>query len=545
MLAIFVGAGCGALRGASPSDGPAGWQDRGLIARIHFAGAGQIAADPAMARLNEIAAMPETTALREHTFRKLAVAPFNFLRDRAATTNDGSALIRPLLDDLFRAESFLEALDGTNEFPELAFALRLDQDRARLWSSNIASVLADWTAIPVTAVKAEGFDGWELRKHHDPKVIRFFRAGNWIVLGWGGNKMQLEPAMLKRIRETTRPSDPDADNLLDAWFDWPALARHHLAPASVQLPAMRLLVQGKKDFLRSQLTMKFAAPLGLKLNPWQIPTNIIRNPIVSFTATRGLMPLLDGTAEAKQHHLPPLPEQVYAWSLSTFPMATYLVAPVTDASNYFDRLRPGLMDMVNAFLSTHGPRIVGAGPAHPLSFTAVYRDNKILIPGMPYLGVNLGTAHDADGEYLLGGLLPEAKGREPVPPELPAEVLAHTNLVYYGWELSSERLKQWHGLFELGQFILSLGRPDPLAPAHKWTGAIAPKLDNSGTEVSLTAPDELTLVRNSTVGLTAIELTALAYWLDSPEFPLGTYGEAPRWKSIGPRPPPGLPPPGP
>jgi hypothetical protein len=530
-LAVVVSAACAPLRGTAAPDETASWMDRGLIARWHFAGTEQVLADPAATNLDAIAALPETFILREQTFSKLAVAPYNFLRDRTATTNNESALIRPLLGDLFRAESFMEALDSTNEVPEMVFALRLNEDRARLWRTNLAAVLVNWCNIPVTGVKTEGFDGWELRKHKDPNIFRFYRAGNWVVLGWGEDKLTLEPAVLKRIRLTTRPVDPATTNWLDAWADWPALAAHHLAPKSVELPAMRLLVQGRKDFVRSQLTMKFDAPLGLTLNPWQIPTNIIHAPIVSFTATRGLAPRLNETAEAKQFNLPPMPDQVYIWSLAGIPTQTHLAAPVTDASNYFAQLRPGLLALANSFLASHAPKNTGMGPASLLSFTAVYANDEMEVTGLPpFVFPNLGAVHDSNGDYVVGGLWPTAKGFQPMPPELLGEVMAHSNLVWYGWEFTGVRIKQWHGLFGLGQMIFNPWAPDAAAPASKWIEAVSSKLGRAATEVSLTAPDELTVVRNSTTGFTGFELSALAYWLDSPGFPLSAYREAARWR---------------
>ena len=36
---------------------------------------------------------------------------------------------------------------------------------------------------------------------------------------------------------------------------------------------------------------------------------------------------------------------------------------------------------------------------------------------------------------------------------------------------------------------------------------------------TLTAPNELTVVRNAPIGLTGVELTYLAFWVDGPEFP--------------------------
>ncbi len=524
---MVVGAGFVALRGTAATDDTAAWRNSGLIARIHFAGTAQIRAGSVNTNLNAIFALPETAALREQTFEKLAVAPYNFFRQRAGITNNESALVRPLLDDAFRAESFLEMMDGTNAFPESVFALRLNEDRAQLWSKNLSTVLAAWSGIPVTAVQADGFRGWELRKHKDPNLFRFFRAGDWIVIGWGNDSLHLEPAVLKSIQEAGRPTPADNANWLDAWADWPALAPHHLAPESPRLPPMRLVVQGRKDFVRSELTMKFAAPLGWKLNPWKVPTDIIQNPIVSFTATRGLFPLLNDTMTARRHNLPPLPDQVYVWSMANIPIETYVIAQMKDAPAYLDRLEPGLLALVNPFLSRHSLRVVGATNSS-INFAAFYTNREIQITQMPFISPRLGTYRDQTGDYLLGGLMARMKGKQPLPPELLTEIMAHPDLVAYSWEFTGERVKQWYGLFGLGQAIFNLGALDPKAAAHRWIQVAASKLGNSGTEVSLTAPDELAVLRNSTVGFTGFELCLWAYWLDSPDFPLGAYGNTPR-----------------
>jgi hypothetical protein len=527
ILAVVIGAGFCPLRGTAATDDTIAWRNSGLIARVHFEGTERIFGDPTAVRLNAIAALPESAALREQTFQKLAFAPYNFLRNHTAIANNEATLIRPLLDDLFRGESFLEVMDGTNEVPELALALRLDDNRARLWSANLAAVLAAWTAIPVTPVRDQNYDGWELRKHENPNVFRFFRAGNWIVLGWGQDRLRLVPALLAQIRATTGPVDADTRNWLDAWIDWAALARHHLGPESVQLPAMRLQMQGRKDYVRSELTMKFAAPLDVKLNPWRVPTNIIHNPIVSFTATRGLAPRLDNSAEMKKYNLPPLPDQVYVWSLAGIPLQTYWAAPVP--GGYFDRLQPGLLPFLNSFLSGHRPGKASMVPGQAPVYSAIYTNRGIEIRGMPFIVPRLGTFHDSSGDCLFGGLMPLVKVKDPLPPELLKEIMAHPNLVLYGWEFTSERLKQWNSYFELAQLLFGPGPVDAKMPAHRWLEAIWSKLENSGTEVSLTGPDELTVVRNSSIGFTAVELAGLAYWLDSPGFPFSPHGEAPLW----------------
>ena len=51
--------------------------------------------------------------------------------------------------------------------------------------------------------------------------------------------------------------------------------------------------------------------------------------------------------------------------------------------------------------------------------------------------------------------------------------------------------------------------------AEKWLGEIEPSLGNTTTEISVTSPQELTLVRKSHLGLTGVELIALAHWAEA------------------------------
>ena len=53
-------------------------------------------------------------------------------------------------------------------------------------------------------------------------------------------------------------------------------------------------------------------------------------------------------------------------------------------------------------------------------------------------------------------------------------------------------------------------------PANKWLVAAEPKLGNAITEVAKTGPRELTLIRRSDLGLSALELFALVQWIAGP-----------------------------
>ena len=97
--------------------------------------------------------------------------------------------------------------------------------------------------------------------------------------------------------------------------------------------------------------------------------------------------------------------------------------------------------------------------------------------------------------------------------------LDRTNLVYYDWEITSERLQL---LPQLTQLALMITRHKQLAAqsaAIKWLNRIGPTLGRTLTEVTQTAPNELSFTRKSAGGLTAFELTALANWLEATNFP--------------------------
>jgi len=137
---------------------------------------------------------------------------------------------------------------------------------------------------------------------------------------------------------------------------------------------------------------------------------------------------------------------------------------------------------------------------------------------MPFIAPNLRALHESNGHFLFAEVFPNAPGSKPLPPELFAQ-LSRTNLVYYDWEISGERLKL---LPQLAQLALMLTRHQQLnvqSAAGKWLDCIRPTLGVAVTEVTQTAPNELLFTRKATGGLTAIELTALANWLEATNFP--------------------------
>jgi hypothetical protein len=97
--------------------------------------------------------------------------------------------------------------------------------------------------------------------------------------------------------------------------------------------------------------------------------------------------------------------------------------------------------------------------------------------------------------------------------------LSRSNLVYYHWEITPERLNE---LPQMSQLALMLTRHRQLngqSVAAKWLDRAGPALGSTVTEVMQTAPNELAFKRTAPGGLTAIELLLFANWLEAPQFP--------------------------
>ncbi len=386
--------------------------DGDVIARIHFVGIDRIAADPKAAKLNELGALPATAALRDNLLAKLATAPFRLFEHKLYNQdkNDFAPLLQPLLNDLLHSESYTEMRGPTNQVPELLLAIQLNNDRAQVWQNTLSTVLTEWTGIRVERIQGDGFTGWELKKHHDPNVIRFMRAGDWVLFGWGWDDLRLQPRFLQNIKLKHRPVDPSKDMWLDALLDWPSYqATHALSLPSLlpaKLPKMHLTVEGRKDYIRPTLTLLYPQPLGLTLEPWRIPTNAIPNTIVSFTTARGLAPWLAQLPDMRPLRANPVPNQFTVWAIDKVPFETHLSVPVLGSSNYLAQIAPGLITELNANLSKR-----------TVPGEAIWTNHQVIISQIPFLSPYLKAIHDPTGDYLTGGLFPE-----PAPAEHQARV---------------------------------------------------------------------------------------------------------------------------
>jgi hypothetical protein len=144
---------------------------RQTLARIHWLGKKQIAAQTNAVFLMRIWNEPESAKLEGHTLDKLAQAPWRW-QEREVDTNS-SALLRPLFNDVLQNESYLEIRETPNQSGELVFAIRLDRERAAHWETNLAAVLESLTGLRREPTAA----GWSLKKHDAPNRIEWSGRG--------------------------------------------------------------------------------------------------------------------------------------------------------------------------------------------------------------------------------------------------------------------------------------------------------------------------------------------------------------------------------
>lgn len=535
------------------------------VARIHWVGKRRLATETNAAAFMSIWAMPESQKLEAQTLDKLALAPWNVPRDGTNTaaivaTNANSLLLRPLLEDLLQEECYLEIRSGSpgrastgpqdggagpRDVPgsqqadtlpsagtttEIALAVRLDEQRAALWKTNLTTAIESLT-------------------NHASRITyhpTFLRAGNWTIIALSSSNNPIIQQsnnssstqhfafeLAGRLRQndnlfTTEPTNSpsinpqtqQSNNPTSAWVETQldlndissALGLGWNLPANT--PRISFGASGKDGQVRTTGRLNFPEPLQLDLEPWNIPTNLVHSPLESFTAIRGIRPLLAAAKIPAFLRMDKAPNQFFLWSQTGLPFQTYVAAPFSNASNYVHDLQDYLENTGNPWLTNNS----GLGEIRRTTNV-----NKMKWIKVPYLEPFLESVTLDQGEFLSAGFGPAANTRHPLPVELLQQVIGTTNLVAYDWELSGPRLDD---LLYITQ-IMRAAVHKPQLPTKgnfiPWFDAIATKLGNSGMAITMTGPKELSFVRTSTLGFSALELHFLADWLESPQFPVGLH----------------------
>ncbi len=448
-----------------------------LIAQIHFAGAEKILADTNSVAFTNTFCSAEALALRAQTADKLAAFLVRWLpaNTKSTAVPASAAQLRPLLDDLQTAEWFLEARAATGERPEVALAIRIAPARAQIWATSLKPFLP---------------------------AASFKNSNGWLIFESGTGTQKLGERLAQKISAPTT-------GWLTADVNWPRLAQWYPQLKSLGVPETQVSLKGHARDLQVFGKFLFPEKLTFTLEDWRIPTNTIHLPFVSLTAVRGFSGWLKTQAWASPGQIFPAPNQMFVWALPQVPFQTFAAVPVTEGlaalTQLYTRLKPVVEsgDRANPFM---------------IPFSLQLTNTEINFQGVPFVSPFIRAVKEPGGQFLLAGAFPNTPKGAKMPPDLLA-LLARKNLVLYHWEITSERMPQVLNMSQLGLLINSCKQLNANSAAFKWLQKIQLTTGVSVTEILQTGPAEMTFTRRATCGFTAVELYALANWLEAGNFP--------------------------
>ena len=485
-----------------------------VLVRCHFVGTLALANNTNGSRLKELWGLPESRRLAEQSLQKLAHAPRTLYQVNPAQNERGAALLRPMLDDLVRHESFLQVRGPADKTAEWTLLVELPGERLKVWRASLAELMRVWNLGTAATNVIEGFPAWELKRAEAPALVRCVEAGQWLVFGIGENPLPAVVEAARRIKGGGRPVAMPSGYWLETELNLPRLRAALELPATIPWPSAKCSITGSGESLRSNARMSFPEPLPA-LDPWQIPTNIINDPLVSFTAARGVSPWLKNCRLLQQLELSPVPNAFFFWAQGGKPLQqyvpfqTFVAFPLPDAAAKLEGAAARAPSLFDADWQKRGlAQVAWQTNEHQLFWKGLLAITPFLRP-----------AEFQHSEYVVGGLFPPSPVTNPPPAELFSQVTAQPKLAYYDWEITEARLFHWRIMAQLFAVIASKPQFTTNTAALPWMMAVERNLGNTVTEITADSPAVWSLVRKSHVGFTGIELVALARWLESTNFP--------------------------
>jgi hypothetical protein len=507
MIGTLAAAGC---KKKSEPEGPGGHTNdnsrtlgqgssgSGLF-RVHWVGRKQIAVEAKGTNIPAILALPQTHRLEEQTITKLAVWITESLSGSTnASAEDLTKRISALLQDVYDEQSIVEAQNSTGGFLEV----KLAPERHAAWETNLSSVLLQcgWSQSP------SNFAGlsWTSKQGH---TIGFERSGAWSRLDFGSSATPR-----KEIAFSAR-SFSGTNLWLEARFDKAAL------PSSL-LKEVKLLEHFKSVYLKASplggavetsAKLEFEGLPDSPLPPWNIPTNLIRDPLLALTAIRGSFAAVPGLrADSGQEAI----TEAFYWSqASSAPFMHYAAAPVANASNF-------VYDLSLRWPALYNPWILKNATGRLVQSTNF---NGINWKGLP---MALPFLKSVSNDFIYAGIFPNPPSARPMPEALAAQFMFKSNLVFYSWEFTGPQLRNVLPVASLMRIASHHAMLPPDSASISWLRTIEPMLQNCATHMVRTGPGQFELSRVSTIGVDSWELTAAADWLESPRFPFGIYSMA-------------------
>jgi hypothetical protein len=517
------------------SQSPAADGDDVLI-RYHYAGVEGVKSNTELRPLHAVLALPESRRLLSETSRKLALNLPAWFGETPGDAGAEIAALEGVMRSLLKSESYLEVRGEPTRVTAWALAARLDNASADTLNRELGKLLARVLDVGSPEPDAKA---WDLSSASSGRRgARFALQNGWTLLGSGAAVFD---SFRQRIQDGNPPGETRSNSIFEVRADLDRLARWLRWPAqppwaAPEWPRAHATIEPQGNSLRTRADFDFSQPLLIGTEAWAMPTDVLREPLVGFTAIRGAerwlkrVKLLDGLG------IEDFPDQLFLWSLAGPMWQQYFAGPVPNPTNLLQAAGPLAL------------RAITNSTWEGLNFRLRYTNNatRVEMHGLPYFAPFL-QALDEDGrDMVFGGLfLPHTTGSA-APADLLGQVEGRTNLVFYDWEthwvtVSTNpparrsprletnywgRLQQW---MDLSQVALSMTTPAseiPRTPSGRiavpgldWALSAIPHLGNTITEVSQSSPTRLSMIRRSNIGFSSFELVQLLRWLENPGFP--------------------------
>jgi hypothetical protein len=382
---------------------------------------------------------------------------------------------QPIVEDLMSHESAGEVWKLGEADREFLIAARLTKERAPAW-------LAAWSDL-----WAKAYTG---KENHGKPSVSADRGWLFVVSDLKGGRL---PEFKKKVLET--PDSPSSLLSIDGGFPY--------------VPSFHLESVVKDGRLRTSGNFKAPALADQFSEPWHVPLDQIRNPLISFVAIRSWGPqLLEalGLSELK----PKSVGEIFMWGFQAGVPDNYVAVETPEPAAFCARAANFFLPKFKTDASTGTAPWVGDLFYSP-------KDHIAMVNNTPFpKGIHLMPAKNATNTYAVLAFMPPPRPQEDMSAELLRQ-LETPGLIYYDWEITAENADHWNLTLQNFDLIRRLEPPYYQGPGQLWLWSSVTNLGNTVTRVTQKTPGEFDFLRNSDAGLSAFELVELTRWVDGPK----------------------------
>jgi hypothetical protein len=467
--------------------------------KLHFAGIETLTKREDAKTLKAIWSQKETRELRTEVLGKLA----NHL---GKISGGNSSQFKYILSDLGLGETILKVTTGDNG-QNISLMATMSNTRGKEWIKQLKQ-LAKSTGATLQEQQQAGTTGWRV-DFKEGRSLGFGYVNGWMLVGIGQSTFKPLKQAARKIYKEGRAIPADTENDLTIEVQASAL------PAAIknQLPSsansIRITSKLKKDNFFTKAVVEFNKELPNKIENWEIPTRTITEPLVSFTAARGIG-LSTAQEVLKPLQLKPTNNQFFAWSQGRTKFQSFFAVKVDDPKTEIASLAKRISDFKKT--GNDGESYIGNVVHDP-------KKPSVTWGNVPLFAPYLTKGNSDDKGYVVGGVFPPDPIKKPIPKELLSEFINKENLIYYNWEITGQRLAKWNLLIQFAA-ILSDEREQLVNKTKgiSFITSLYSKLGNTITDATLSS-NKLTITRKSHLGLSALEIALATRWLDNPQFP--------------------------